>query len=437
VSPRPLERLRSALPEELAALLDRVVAEAERHDVAVYLVGGPVRDWLLRRALRDLDLVVEPHGQGGAETLACAAAPPGAAVTGHDRFGTVRLALGGTRVDLATARRERYAHPGALPEVEPGSIEDDLRRRDFTVNALALPLSAAARRGRPALLDPGGGRADLEARVLRVFHRRSFLDDPTRALRAARLAARLGFHVARATQTALRDALRDGAFGAVSGDRIRREVEKLFADAELGQDPARVLRLLEAWHVLGAIEPGLAVPRSALAGLRRLGRATAEPPFPLAGARAWAAGLALWLADLEPMLRRNVLSRLAVRGELAERLLDFARLRLRWLRALERARGRGAIDQLLAPIDADRLLALHCGAGPAGRRRIARWALEDRARKLPLTGNDLVAQGLSGPAVGVALGRLRMAWLDGAVRSRDEALALATELAARERRRRA
>jgi tRNA nucleotidyltransferase (CCA-adding enzyme) len=426
--PRALAR---ALPTPAAELVDAVLRAAEAKDVAVYLVGGPVRDLLLGRALRDADLIVEPGEGVDAAALAAAAAPAGTRIVSHGRFGTVRLEGPDAAVDLATTRRERYARPGALPTVEPGTIEEDLGRRDFTVNALAVPLTARARRGRPALLDPGGAREDLEAGVLRIFHARSFHDDPTRALRAARLAVRLGFRLAPGTRSALRDALRDGAFGAVSGDRIRREIEKLFEDCSLSLDPVRALRLLAEWHVLGALEPGLGVPRSTAGPLRRLGRALAEPPWPVRRARPWCAGLALWLAGADATLRRRTLRRLAVRGELADRIGRFPRERERWLRELAASRGRGAIDAVLAPIADEWLLALHACAPPSGRRKISRWVVEDRSRRAPVTGNDLLGAGLSGPDVGAALARIRRAWLDGAVATREEALALAQEVRAR------
>jgi tRNA nucleotidyltransferase (CCA-adding enzyme) len=424
--------LRRQLAPAAGALLDAVLAAAEQRRVAVWLVGGPVRDLLLRRPVHDVDLVLELPEAGGVEALARAAAPKEARVTGHARFGTVRLATPEAALDLAAARRERYARPGALPTVEPAPIDEDLQRRDFTVNALALALTAAARSGRPALLDPGGAVADLEARVLRVLHARSFHDDPTRALRAARLGVRLGFRLSRGSRSSLRDALRDGAFGAVSGDRFRREIEKLFGEAPLGQDPAAALRLLGEWHVLGGLEPGLIVPRSAAPALRRLGRAAEEIPEAIGSARPWVAGLAAWLADLDATLRQRTLRRLSLRGEAAERIAEFPKRRARWQRALERARGRGAVDAVLGPLDEESLLALWSGEDPATRRRIARWFREDRARRAPVTGADLVAAGLAGPTVGTALSRIRAAFLDGAVRERDDALALAREVAARE-----
>ncbi len=423
--------VRSALPPGTAPLVERVLALAERSGSCVYLVGGPVRDLLLGQALRDVDLLVEERGGLGAAELAREAAPEGARVVTHERFGTVRLDAGGASIDLATARSERYARPGALPEVGPGSLADDLHRRDFSVNAMALPLSEAARSAHGELVDREGGRRDLEERVLRVLHPQSFHDDPTRALRAARLAARLRFTLSRGTRAALRDALRDGAFGGVSGDRLRREIEKLFADAVLGLDPATALRLLDEWHVLGALEPGLTLPRVAVPALRRLGRSLAAPPWSSPRLRPWAAGLAVWLAPLEGGLRARALKRFAVRGEVAQRLTAFRRVRDARIRALARARGRGAIDALLGDLGDEELLALHAGAPPTGRRRIQRYAAEDRARRPPLTGDDLVALGLSGPLVGKALARIRAAFLDGAVRSREDAVALARELGQR------
>jgi tRNA nucleotidyltransferase (CCA-adding enzyme) len=431
------EEILAALPAGARSLVVPLLEAAERRHVAVYLVGGPVRDLLLGRVLRDVDLIVEPRDGQGAQELAGAASLPGVRVVSHDRFGTLRLEYASRAaeeeggVDLATVRSERYAHPGALPNVAPGTLEEDLRRRDFTVNALALPLSAAARRAGPPILDLDDGLRDLETRTLRVFHGASFHDDPTRALRAARLAARLGFTLSRSSRSALRDALRDGVFGRVSGERLKREIDKLFEDARLGLDPAQALGLLSEWHVLGALEPGLELPRRAVAPLRRLGRAIAAPSWPPRRARPWVAGLATWLAALDPGLRIRTLRRFAVRGDLAQRIAVFPKWRDATLRTLARARGRGAIDAVLGPVSDEQMLALSAWAQPTVRRRILRHAVEDRPRRLPLNGEDLLALGLAGPAVGKALARIRSAYLDGAVKTREDALALARELGRR------
>ena len=176
-----------ALPPSQRPLVLHVLSLADARGLPVYLVGGPVRDHLLRRAPRDVDLMVERRGRYGAPQLARAARGRGVRVVAHERFGTARLEGPSGVVDLTTARSEHYAHAGALPTVAPGSLEDDLRRRDFSVNALAVPLSRSARRDHPDVIDPEGGVADLAAGRLRILHPRSFHDDPTRALRAARL----------------------------------------------------------------------------------------------------------------------------------------------------------------------------------------------------------------------------------------------------------
>ena len=434
IHPKPApEELLRVLPPGTRPLVERVLEAARRLQVPVYLVGGPVRDFLLGRALRDVDLIVEEVQGRGALEVALEAAPQEARLVHHGRFGTVRLETASGGVDLATVRREQYAHPGALPSVEPGRLEDDLRRRDFTVNALALPLFPSAPRGKRGgelgIIDLDQGLSDLEKRILRVFHPRSFHDDPTRALRAARFATRLGFTLSRGARSALRDALRDGAFGRVSGDRLRHEIEKLFEDSQYGLDPAAAMRLLAEWHVLGALEPGLAFFPSAVAPLRRFGRAALTPPWPRRHLRVWAAGLAVWLAPLELGIRTRALRRFSVRGESARRIAGFPKLRDTLLRRLATERGRGALDALLAGLAEEDLLALYAWAGTTARRRIVRYAAEDRGRRPPMDGQDLLVLGLTGPAVGKALARIRAAYLNGTIRNRDDALALARELA--------
>lgn len=439
--PRKLPRVGAAealgsLPEAVSTRVVRLASAAEARHLALYLVGGPVRDLLLGRALRDADLTVAaPAGTGIGEAtaeLAREVALPGDRVVVHPRFGTLRIELeGGAAIDLATVRREHYDAPGALPSVAPGSLDDDLRRRDFTLNALALALNDAAREASGELAQAADGLAHLAAGELHVFHAASFRDDPTRALRAARFAARFGFRLARDARAALRSALRRGAFGAVSGERYAAELEKLFAEAEAGGDPARALALLDEWHVLQALEPGLHLPRLAGAPLRRLSRALAAGAI---GRRAWVAGLMVWLAALPAPLARRTLARLAIRGALATRISAFARTREAALRALARARGRGAVDAALRALPPEELAALLASAPRTAQRRIERHAAEDRDVRLPVTGDDLVAIGLAGPDVGRALARIRAALLDREVATRDDALALARELAERTRR---
>lgn len=414
-------------------LLQRVKREAERRHLPLYLVGGPVRDWLLGRPLRDLDLLVEaPPAEVAA--LARRVADAGGEVQLHERFGTAHLVDGGASLDVAAARRESYPRPGALPAVEPGSLEEDLRRRDFTVNAMVYPL---CRRGaeRRDVIDLVGGRDDLARGVLRVFHPRSFHDDPTRGLRAARLAARFGFRLARGTRNALRESLVDGALLEVSGERVRRELQHLFLDPRLGADPVRALSALERWGILEALQPGLGVPRAVRVPLRRLGRVVAQPPWPLDATRVWLSALSLWCEGLASPMRRALVERLSIRGRSAELVLGFAREGARELARCERARGRGALDRELESLAPEVRLAIYAKGGAPLRQRIVRWVREDQGRRPPIGGRDLASLGLEGALVGDGLAAVRSAWLDGKLTNRAEVLAFAKEWARRALRR--
>lgn len=222
------DRLRRFVEEH--PLISRLAAESSP-EKPIHLVGGAVRDALTGDELVDLDLVVE----SGAAELALGLAHD--ALT-HERFGTAELEVEGHRVDIATARRETYSEPGALPDVVfPARIEEDMARRDFTINAMAIALHDPAR-----LIDPYEGRADLESGTLRVLHDRSFIDDPTRALRAARYAARFGFEPDRTTAALLADT----DLGTVSRDRVEHEIE-LMAGEPSGIE---ALRLAAGWGLL-------------------------------------------------------------------------------------------------------------------------------------------------------------------------------------------
>jgi hypothetical protein len=192
------------------------VRVAREQQVPLYLVGGTVRDILLGRQPDDLDLMIEGHPGRFAREMA---GQLNAEWHFEQRFLTASLLLDGNVVDLARARRESYARPGALPRVFPASAAQDLVRRDFSVNAMAVALAGP---GRGLLFDPCGGERDLRSRVLRVLHDRSFVDDPTRILRGVRLASRLGFSFDAPTRRLAAAAVRSRALGTVSPSRPRR-----------------------------------------------------------------------------------------------------------------------------------------------------------------------------------------------------------------------
>jgi tRNA nucleotidyltransferase (CCA-adding enzyme) len=386
------------------AVLDALGAEP-----GAYVVGGAVRDALLGRVPRELDVVVE----GDAAPVARRAADRlGGDVVVHDRFGTAIVRSPAVTFDVVTARTESYAHPGALPDVRPGaSIEDDLARRDFTVNAIALKLADGA------LTEFPGARADLGAGVLRVLHERSFEDDPTRLLRLARYAARLGFEPDPDTDALAARARAD----TVSGARLGSELRLLLREPQ----PAALLELER--HGLGraVVHAGFRVDRAFLERALAL-----TPP----DARADLVALATTLGgtpgadahDLSAALDRlefDARSRgiVAKAADGANRLCD----------ALE-SEDAALEDSELT--DADLWRTLHrrtpeavavAGALCPGRAEGAarRWLTDVRHRKLAITGDDFVAAGLTGPAVGDALEAAQLAALAGEAPGAAEQLA--------------
>lgn len=233
------------LPRDILELLQDIAGEAGKSGQSIYLVGGIVRDLLLGYLSFDLDLVTE----GDAMELAGRIAKiTNAKLVIHPRFGTAKIKSGKFGIDIATARSETYAGPGALPTVVPDTIEKDLFRRDFSINAMAISL-AAERYGE--LLDPYHGKDDLELRLIRILHPRSFGDDATRILRAIRYEQRLGFELETETSRLLK---RDTPMlDTISGDRIRHELELIFRE----EYPEHALRRLGELGALQRINPSV------------------------------------------------------------------------------------------------------------------------------------------------------------------------------------
>lgn len=238
-------QLEKYLPPQVLALAKIAGIEASELGQELYIVGGVVRDLLLGRANFDFDLVVE----GDAIQLARQIAKGSQAkLTIHSHFGTAKLKYPGFSLDLATARCESYRRPGALPTVQPGSLKDDLIRRDFSINAMALCLTPQ-RFGE--LIDLYHGKDDLERCLVRILHQNSFIDDATRILRALRYEQRLGFKLETETERLLR---RDAAkLDTISGDRIRHELELILKEDQ----PERVLRRADELGILNKIHPAL------------------------------------------------------------------------------------------------------------------------------------------------------------------------------------
>ena len=398
------ERLRQALGERAAPL--RIVAEeARREQVGAYLVGGPVRDLMLEVPIGDLDVLLSDRLERVAKRSARRLA--GRAIL-RPRFLTATIEAGDLRIDLSRARGEHYPGPGALPEVQPAALEEDLRRRDFSINAMALPLDA---RSGGMLLDPFHGQADLERRRMRVLHPGSFHDDPTRLLRGARYCARLGFRFSPETLRLVRLAVSSGGLQTLSRDRIRHEIEKMLDEANV----ARACEETDKHGLFSAISPGWRLVPEAYRALRGLSRSKRTAPWPEAGSPEVqrACGLRLILLGLPAGVRVRNLAAIGLRGRRAQDIeSDLCEL-LRLRRALLRGLSPGKLDALLSALSEPMLLVLYCATAVPARQDIKHYASVIRHRASPLDGHAARALGLEGPLIGRLMRVARQRSLDG------------------------
>ena len=412
------------LPPAALALLRDAGAIAEREGYRLFLVGGTVRDQLLGRPVTDLDLVVERTGERGPPTgrhhrdpaMAAAASLAellsgelGGVVAARSQFGTVKLRTDAMPLDLATARTETYARPGALPTVRPGTIEDDLARRDFTVNALAADLAPGTF---GELLDPHGGYDDLQGRLLRSLHPRSFADDATRVLRALRYEARLGLRMTPECEAMARSDTAN--LGAISGDRIRRELARVFQEPA----PETPLGRGDALGALRAIQSSLAWSPELSDAVRGL-RAAERSPAPL----TYLALLASPLVDDEA---EELVRRLNAPARWARVIRDMGRWRESRPRLSAPDVVPSEVRRALVDLEPAAVLAAYglVDDEPV-RGRIERFLDSWRHVVPELRGPDLIALGVpAGPAVGEMLRELRDARLDGMLTTRRDEEAL-------------
>ena len=374
-----LSTLEMSLSLQGQAVLRAFCAQAIQRGAPLYLVGGSVRDLLLGIPPKELDMVAE----GDAAGLALAVSRDlEARLVSHPRFGTATIKLNGERHDVAAARRESYPRPGALPRVSPSIIQDDLHRRDFTINAIAVPLTGPDR-GR--LLDPHQGRSDLEDSLVRVLHSNSFVDDPTRILRAVRYEQRLGLHIENETLGLLSQAVAEGRLESVGADRIRRELSLMLSESH----PHRPLARAGELGLLQSIYPGLgngpAVGQMSCAG----------EPDPL----VYLAALAYPLTAKEGesfihRLNMPIQWARAVRDTIAVRQLEaqLSRAGCQPSQVVQLLEG-----QATAALQAMQVLS----TGDATRERVGLYLTHWRYVKPSLNGSQLVALGVpSGPMVG-------------------------------------
>ncbi len=435
-------RMEAAFPAPLLELIRRTGEEAAGQGSTIYFVGGLVRDLLLKHPLFDVDLVVE----GDAIRLGRALTRKyGGELRTHSRFGTAKWLLAPeiwqrvtgdgscgrspdqscgrspdratpenlpAFIDLVTARTEFYTRPSALPTVERSSIKQDLHRRDFTINTLAIRLSPGHW---GELLDFFGGQADLENGVIRVLHSLSFVDDPTRILRAARFETRLGFHLDARSESLIADAL--PLLHRVTGGRIRHELELIFNEAR----PEDALERLQALGALAAIDPALASDGSTRRAFARMRERLDSDFWQLDAEDLARLHWALFLYRLDTPALRNITQRLMMPRRLSDALYQIPTLR-QILAQLPESEKPGDIVALLEPLTSPLLAASWLVTEDSAiQEQLTRYWTEWRHVKPELTGEDLKRLGLKpGPLYREIFAALREARLNGEISTREE-----------------
>jgi tRNA nucleotidyltransferase (CCA-adding enzyme) len=412
------ESLATALAEltRLRPVFDAVAALGERAE-GIYLVGGTVRDILLGEENFDVDIAVEGDAIALARDLATAL---GGRVTPHAKFGTAVVQYGdGERIDVVTTRTEFYDSPGALPTVERAGLREDLFRRDFTLNAMAVSLKPADF-GR--LVDPFGGREDLGVRVLRVLHNLSFIDDPTRIFRAIRYEARYGLRLEEHSARLARGTIEMGLVGDLSSARLRDELVALLEDPGA---TGGILRL-GALGVDRAIHPHL---RADAEGAKLFERARTLRDELEVDVPAWRLGVASIARELSSDEAYDWLLRLKLRRRDVDRIAGAIRIAPLIVERIETedldAAQVVALADAYAP-DAPLLALAH-----EDRQELRDYFTRLRDVRLEIGGGDLAELGLSeSPRVGEVLGELRRRKLNGELDGRESELDAARALIA-------
>ena len=396
--------MESGVESDVFITLRKVARGAEESGVEPYLVGGLVRDLIVGvSASPDLDIALVG---AKSETFGEIARRVSGEITKRSQFNTVALRVGGCHFDLTMARSESYPTPGSLPVVRRGTLEEDLARRDFSVNAMAVSLSSD---NWGELHDPQGGLDDLRNRTLRVLHSDSFRDDATRILRAARYASRLSLELFPETKDALLGSV--GFISKISPARVRDELERVFLESNV----TTALSLLSEWRALSAISPALEYEADAWSlysertdGLSKRGRI--------------AVGYAILGAGMSVVGADGVAARLMLGARERRALGDSAGLMAR----IDGGEFDGAANSAVAEaLDAlSELGVMGCAIARAGSPiggRLEEYLRVHRPLRTILTGDDIIALGVPrGPEVGRIQRRLRDTRLDGLIESREE-----------------
>ncbi len=444
----PIQNLRSRLAPPLWELLTKAAKEAEQRGWHLYLVGGGVRDLLLADAadfllIKDIDLVVDGFhrsadvGAGVALAQALQKIYPNARLEVHGSFQTAALlwhddpTLDSLWIDIATARTEFYPYPAANPEVEASSIRQDLYRRDFTINAMAVRLTAS-RSGELPLLDFFGGLLDLRSRQIRVLHANSFIEDPTRIYRAVRFAVRLDFQIEPQSKAYIRYAIESGVYERSLLENSKAPALQTRLKAELKhilQAPywERALQLLSSLEALRCLHPTLTLDEPLWWQVRLVDRWLRRFD-PNRNLEHWQMRLEVLIAHLAPAERGKVAKNLQLPLDSIERLQQLAQVQANVVESLPTCKLKSEVVRLVRPYKLPTLVLIAVQSPRAVRRKLWEYLTTWTNVQVPLNGNDLKQLGYKpGPEFRQILDALLEATLDRVIQDKSDAKAFLAE----------
>ncbi|MDO8662044.1 MAG: CCA tRNA nucleotidyltransferase [Candidatus Omnitrophota bacterium] len=425
------------IPKELQELINKARDLAAKESFKVYLVGGFVRDLILGVKNLDLDIVIENNGIKFAEAFANSL---GAKITVHKQFGTATVFVnpdlkidGSTtltinpervkrveRIDFSSARCEFYPKPAHLPVVSPGSLRDDLFRRDFTINAMAIDLND----GR--LLDYFGGQVDLKNKIIRILHPLSFIDDPTRILRAIRFEQRYSFKMEPKTLSLLKEAVKMNLLGRVHPHRLRDDLILILKERK----PIKELKRLEELTGFSFILPTMAVSRKTYLFLMVLEKEIKW--FNISDSRRrpldiWLIYLMGLLDSLDEKTVKKICGKFGLRRGEEKRLLSYKQFKLKEIKDLSKTKMKPSkIYALLEPLSYEAIIALRAKyKNQIFRRNLADFLEIYNGIRILVCGDDLRCLGLlPGPRYQKIFSLVLNAKLNGEVKTKDEELSL-------------
>lgn len=394
------------LDKETLGLVKKCGAIADAEGIKAFVVGGIVRDVILNRKTIDIDITVEGSGVYFGKVLADELK---GAYKSFEKFGTAKVYLKTRRIDVATARAEKYAHPAALPEVSFSDLKSDLYRRDFTINSMAVSIN---KESFGEFYDPFFGINDLKSGILRTLHAGSFIDDPTRIIRAVRFASRFDYRLEEKTMMVMKLALKKDIFAAAPGERLADELFILLEE----KDPFLPMVKMQELGIMRKLCKGIVINKQVEALFARLKKAKA-------GRVAYFIAV---LSTLSASKAAAFCKRLKLSNEESKTVIDAKKHEKKIIKALSgKIITNSSVYSLLKGLTKDTLDYLSCvKESKVIKNRIKLFTLKLSGIKASVTGADLIKLGIKpGPQMGKILNRVLEAKLDGKVKTKNDEIA--------------